>query len=64
MTELTELKVVITINCTNDSFQGSDQLGEILRDLAVNESFHGCKPGILRDVNGNTVGGWEWEWKA
>lgn len=61
---MTELKVTITINCTNDSFQGSDQLGEILRDLAVNESFQGCKPGILRDVNGAPVGGWEWEWKA
>ena len=61
---MTELKVTITINCTNDSFQGSDQLGEILRDLAVNESFQGCKPGILRDVNGNIVGSWKWEWKA
>ena len=61
---MTEFKVKITIDCTNDSFQGSDQLGEILRDLSVNESFLGCKPGILRDVNGNTVGNWEWSWEA
>jgi len=63
-----EVKLVITIDCDNEAFDGADcgnELARILRpfiDLFEFESKsaiarrYGANPKRLRDINGNTVG--------
>jgi len=62
------MKLVITINCDNEAFNGHDcgtEIARILRPLPDLFEFeskstiarrYGANPKRLRDVNGNTVG--------
>jgi hypothetical protein len=62
------MKVVITIDCDNDAFNGADcgsELARILRPLPDMLEFepknkiarrYGTKPKLLRATNGDTVG--------
>jgi len=62
------MKLVITIDCDNEAFDGADcgnELARILRPLPDLFEFeskgtiarrYGANPKRLRDINGNTVG--------
>jgi len=62
------MKLVITIDCDNEAFNGQDcgtEIARILRPLPDLFEFeskgtiarrYGANPKRLRDVNGNTVG--------
>ena len=62
------MKLVLTIDCDNEAFDGADcgtELARILRPLADLFEFeskstisrrYGSNPKRLRDINGNTVG--------
>ena len=62
------MRVLITINCDNEAFDGADcgsEIARILRPLADLLDFeskrtiarrYGANPMRLRDKNGNTVG--------
>lgn len=54
------MKVLIEFNTDNAAFTDHpDAHGLILRELAL--LIKENQSGIIRDINGNTVGKWSWE---
>jgi hypothetical protein len=52
----------VSIDVSNATFDDHEELGRILRELANRVDRDGAmlgETGSLRDVNGNTVGGWQ-----
>lgn len=59
--------LTISLRTRNAAFEDTDEIGRILRELAANlddryiaESLT-KESGILRDSNGNNVGGWTFD---
>lgn len=52
---------VLKITLGNDAMKSADDIAEALRNAALRISYIGdCSTfGVVHDLNGNTVGGWE-----
>lgn len=59
--------LTINLRTRNAAFEDSDEIGRILRELAERIDDTGMAEsldkasGILRDSNGNNVGGWSFD---
>lgn len=59
--------LTVNLRTANAAFEDSDEVGRILRELAdildnrpLADSVN-VQSGILRDINGNNVGGWTFD---
>ena len=55
------MRVHISFHTDNDAFQTSDDYQEferVMEDLKISISHN--SNGYIRDINGNTIGGWSW----
>lgn len=53
------MRFTLTIDSDNAACQTREQLSDMLRH--VSQKVHLGESGRIRDLNGNTVGGWELE---
>lgn len=54
-------RLVVRVRCDNAAFAGQDEPAEVARILrrAADDVANGRQGDSLRDVNGNTVGAWQ-----
>ena len=55
------MRVHISFHTDNDAFQTSDDYQEferVMEDLKTSIGHNSS--GYIRDINGNTIGGWSW----
>ena len=58
--------VLDTGNAAFDGYEGELEVARILRaaaDALESEAWNVDGPNRIRDINGNRVGFWNWEWK-
>lgn len=54
-------RLVVRVRCDNAAFAGQDEPGEVARILrrVADDVANGYQGDSLRDLNGNTVGAWQ-----
>lgn len=52
--------LTLTLECDNAALQEPDEIADVLR-TAADQVAAGNREGYLRDLNGNTVGHWEFK---